>query len=258
MQSTYTWSKNLGTSGPMGLGTTYTNPVERHRDYSVQADTRVHDFRTNGTFALPIGPNKMLFGKSTGAVARIIEGWQAGWIVNVNSGAPLTVTGNNTLYANGRPDLVGPFPTKDGAVTFDGTPVATGAYWKPGTFAVDRDPQCSAITLSLQSLCTLNAIKNASGQIVLQNALPGAFPTMGYGQIFGPGRWRFDANVSKAIKLSESKSLQFRLDATDVLNHPEPNAVSLNITGTAATNFGLIAGKSALRRQLQAQLRFSF
>src|SRR5205807_6231057 len=56
MQSTYTWSKNLGTSAPMGLGPTYTNPVDRHRDYSIQTDTRVQDFRTNGTFALPIGP----------------------------------------------------------------------------------------------------------------------------------------------------------------------------------------------------------
>jgi len=50
----------------------------------------------------------------------------------------------------------------------------------------------------------------------------------------------------------------FRLDAADVLNHPEPNSPSLNITGAAATNFGLISGKSNLHRQLQAQLRFSF
>ena len=81
---------------------------------------------------------------------------------------------------------------------------------------------------------------------------------------FFAGRWRFDANVSKAIKLSESKSLQFRLDATDVLNHPEPNAPSLNITGANASNFGLIVqsgntpAKTNLRRQLQAQLRFIF
>jgi hypothetical protein len=81
---------------------------------------------------------------------------------------------------------------------------------------------------------------------------------MGYGQIFGPGRWRFDANISKSIRLTESKSLQFRLDAANVLNHPEPNTPSLNITGTAATNFGLITGKSNLRRQLQGQLRFNF
>jgi len=124
---------------------------------------------------------------------------------------------------------------------------------------VDRDPQCSAVAANLRSLCTLNAIKDAkTGQILFQNALPGTFPTMGIGQIFGPGRWRFDANISKAIKLAESKTLQFRLDATNVLNHPEPGTLALNITGNAATNFGLTSGKSNLRRQLQAQLRFNF
>jgi hypothetical protein len=258
-QSTYTWSKNLGTGGPFGLGPTFTNPVDRHADYSVQTDTRVHDLRTNGTFALPIGPNKLLFGGSSGTVARIIEGWQTGFVVNVNSGAPLTITANNSLYGNARPDIVGPFPVKDGSTTFAGTPAANGAYWKPGTFEVVKDPQCGKVATTLQSLCTLNAIADASThQILLQNAQPGAVPTMGLGSIIGPGRWRFDANISKSIKISETKNLQFRLDAANVFNHPEPNAPSLNITGTAATNFGLIVGKSNLHRQLQAQLRFSF
>jgi hypothetical protein len=126
-----------------------------------------------------------------------------------------------------------------------------------------RDPQCTAIAASLQSLCTLNAIADAkTGQVLLQNAQPGTYPTMGIGSIFGPGRWRFDANISKSIKLAESKTLQFRLDATNVLNHPEPAAPALNLTGAAASNFGLIgatgSAKSNLKRQLQAQLRFNF
>jgi hypothetical protein len=269
MQSTYTWSKNLGTAGGFGLGPTYTNPINRHADYSVQADTRVHDFRTNGTFALPIGPNKLFFAQTSGVLARIIENWQAGWIVNVNTGAPLTITGATSLYAIGRPDLVGPFPTKGGSVTFDGTPAATGAYWKPGTFTTVKDPQCLTIATNLQSACTLNAIADAkTGQILIQNAQPGTYPTMGIGSITGPGRWRFDANLSKSIKLTESKTLQFRLDATDVLNHPEPNTAanvfSFNLTGAAAANFGQFVSsgtngaKSNLHRQLQAQLRFNF
>ena len=68
MQSTYTWSKNLGISGLIGgrSGTTFTNPLDRHADYAVLPDTRVHDFRTNGTFALPFGPGKLLLGNSSG------------------------------------------------------------------------------------------------------------------------------------------------------------------------------------------------
>jgi len=259
IQSTWTWSKNLGTGGPFGLGPTFTNPVDRHADYSIQTDTRVQDFRTNGTFALPIGPNKLFFGSSSGIVARIIEDWQTSAVFNVNSGAPLTVTANNSLYGNARPDIVGPFPTADAKVTFEGTPAANGSYWAPGTFGTVKDPQCLTIATSLQASCSLNAITDAkTGQILLQNAKPGTVPTMGIGSVFGPGRWRFDMNLSKSIRLSESKSLQIRLDAADVLNHPEPNTPSLNLTGASAAIFGNIAGKSNLHRQLQAQLRFSF
>jgi hypothetical protein len=263
IQSTWTWSKNLGTGGPFGLGPTFTNPVDRHADYSIQTDTRVQDFRTNATFALPLGPNKLFFGSSSGIVARIIEDWQTSAVFNVNSGAPLTVTANNSLYGNARPDIVGPFPTDDAKVTFEGTPAATGSYWAPGTFGVTPDPQCATLPtapVNLKALCSLNAITDAkTGQILLQNAKPGTVPTMGIGSVFGPGRWRFDMNLSKSIKLSESKSLQIRLDAADVLNHPEPNTPTMNITtNTGATNFGQITGKSNLHRQLQAQLRFSF
>jgi hypothetical protein len=261
-QSTYTFSKNLGTGGPFGLGPTFTNPINRHADYSVQTDTRVHDFRSNGTFALPIGPNKFLFSKTSGAVARIIEGWQTGWIVNLNTGAPSTITANASLYGNGRPDVVGAFPAKSAKVTFNGTPAATGSYWAPGTFGTVKDPQCvnsAVVAPSLQAACTLNAIADAkTGQVLIQNAMPGTVPTMGLGSIIGPGRWRFDANISKAIKMNEKKSLQFRLDVSNILNHPEPNAPSLNLLGTAAATFGSIAGKSDLHRMLQAQLRYTF
>ena len=163
------------------------------------------------------------------------------------------------MYGNARPDIVGPLPVKGGKVTFDGTPAATGSYYAPGSFTPVKDPQCTSIAASLQSLCTLNAIADAkSGKILLQNAQPGAVPSMGLNSIVGPGRWRFDANISKAIRLTESKSLQFRLDASDVLNHPEPNAPTLNVTGASASNFGVISGKSTLHRMLQAQLRFAF
>src|SRR5262249_9815829 len=56
LQSTYTWSKNLGINAIIGLlGASFTNPVDRRPDYTLMPDTRVHDFRTNGTFTLPIG-----------------------------------------------------------------------------------------------------------------------------------------------------------------------------------------------------------
>ena len=269
LQSTYTWSKNFGVFGEVGR--TYTDPRDRHADYSLLPDTRVHDFRANGTFTLPFGPNRTFFGNSTGTLARILEDWSMSWIVNLNSGAPITIgtfspgSGRHSIFANGTPDIVGPFDI-DGEVVFpEGS--NRGLYFMEGAYESVRDPQCNAVTTlnNLRTACTLNAVQDAdSGQILLQNPLPGQRGTLGMNSAFGPGRWRFDANLAKQIAISESKSLQFRLDATNVFNHPEPNfATGLNsaLLNINQTNFGVITGATAktdLRRQFQAQLRFNF
>ena len=255
MQSTYTWSKNLGLFGQ--VGSTYTNAVDRHADYAVLGDTRIHDFRTNGTFELPVGPGKGFLRNSTGALARILENWQLGWIFNANSGAPVSIAAQNMLYANGSADIVGPFD-RTGKVEWNGS---SGSYFMSGAVTQVRDPQCANVTTAqnLRNLCTLNAVADAkTNQVLLQNPLPGTRGSIGLRTLEGPGIWRFDANISKAVKITETKTVQFRLDATDVLNHPEPATPILDINNP---NFGLITGvgaKSNLHRQFQAQLRLNF
>src|SRR6185436_6885762 len=130
-QTTYTWSKNLGSGfpGTDGLGQVFTDPLNRRADYALLPDTRVHDFRSNGSFALPIGPGQLLLRNSSGVLARAIEGWQLGWIVNMNTGQPLSIAAQNMLYNNGTPDVVGAFDIKGGGVQFLGGP--TGSYYSP-------------------------------------------------------------------------------------------------------------------------------
>jgi hypothetical protein len=264
-QSTYTWSKNLGINAIIGvLGASFTNPTERSKDYTLMPDSRTHDFRTNGTFALPIGPGEKLLGNSRGTLARIVEGWQTSWIVNLNTGQPLSITAQNMLYNNGTPDVVGPFDVKSAKVEFPGGP--NGSYFSRDAIKQVRDPQCFTIAQNLQNSCTLSAIADVkTDQILLQNPLPGTRGTLGQRVLEGPGRWRFDASLAKSIKISETKSLQFRMDAQNVFNHPEPQTV---ITGTSLlnldinnTNFGLFTGSQAKtnsHREFQAQLRLNF
>jgi hypothetical protein len=76
-----------------------------------------------------------------------------------------------------------------------------------------------------------------------------------------PGIWQFDANLSKAFRISESKSVQLRIDATNVLNHPNvtgTNPPIPNLDITTSTNFGQFTTKGNNVRTLQAQLRFTF
>ena len=110
--------------------------------------------------------------------------------------------------------------------------------------------------------CTLNALQDIkTGQIVLQNPKPGTRGTLGQRVIEGPGRWRFDSGLGKSFKITESKALQFRVDARNILNHPEPNPAAL-ILNINDPNFGLLTGTNAKSetsyRELQASLRFNF
>ena len=97
-----------------------------------------------------------------------------------------------------------------------------------------------------------------SGKYVLQNPRPGTQGNLGQNVLRGIAPWRFDANISKAFKITESKSLQFRLDAFNVLNHAQPGNPSFSIN-TSTTPFGQIASKNGnVPRAMQAQLRLQF
>ena len=225
LQGTYTWSKNLGVAG------TFTDPRNRSLDYTLLGSDRQHVFRTFGSFDLPVGPNKLLAGNSSGALARVIEGWQTSWVVNLASGSPATVSGNTTMYANGVPDLVAPIKLQNFA----------GVVWKEGAvsgnyfgnaFVKASDPQCSAIAQVLQSSCSLNAIAEAgTNRIVLQNAKPGTQGNLGQNSLTNAGTWSADMAISKRLLVREQLRLQFRLDATNIFNHPTPGISLGQITG---------------------------
>jgi hypothetical protein len=54
-------------------------------------DDRTHEWQTNGSFDLPVGPNKRFLEISSGSLARAIEGWKLGWIFNLISGPALDI-----------------------------------------------------------------------------------------------------------------------------------------------------------------------
>ena len=265
-QTSYTWSKNLGSTGA-----SYTDPLDRAGDYTVLSSDRPHVLTTYGNIDLPIGPNKLLFKDSTGIAARFLENWQMSWIANVSSGSPANVTAANMLYGTGVPDLVGEFPWDK-----------IGVYWEPGAkegnyfsnyFTSVDDPQKAMVTNldNLRSFCTgLFALKDPQGNIVFQNPLPGMRGNFGQNRFYGPITWNLDMAMSKSVTLGESKSLQIRVDATNILNHAQPsqtlnsastrifyaNLPALSINGNT-TPFGYLGTKVG-SRAFQAKIRINF
>jgi len=163
------------------------------------------------------------------------------------------------LYANGVADIRSPISLRTGDVQW-GDPISTtqsaGNYFGKGTFVNVTDPQCATVAAQIRSFCTLRAVQDNTGQYVFQNPQPGTRGTVGRQTIENPGTWDFDANIRKTFRISESKSLQIRLDATNILNHPSPNNPTLNINST--NDFGYIADKNTNHRQFQGQLRLLF
>jgi hypothetical protein len=282
-QSTYGWAKTLGLSG-----SGYTDPKQRQLDYgpAFGRSEPAHTFRTNGTFELPIGPNKLMFGNTSGWVARLIERWSTSIILNATSGTPNSYTGAATmLYANGRWVATENWKTPKGKVEWNANNGNSGTFFGIGNFVNVRDPQCADTSLvsqvaptitganPLSQACTLNALgfvvpagtpgssvttgaNPVSYLLALKNAKPGEYGTLGNGITESWGVYYVDANLSKTFRLTESKQLSVRVDATNILNHPQPDPPSFAVgTGT----LGSIAGKNTRApRNLQAQVRLTF
>jgi len=290
-QSTYIFARVLGL-----VPGNWTDPLNRNADYAPPYQDVRHDLRTNGTFELPIGPGKMFLPKTSGVVGRLLEHWQTGFIFNVSSGNPRTVIGAHTLYATGnqnldaaqnRADLVAPqlfSPNTKGNLQWN--PAGNnGFFYGKDKFLTVADQQCApgGVTDHVDSMgfnllnsgfCTLQSIAaensdGSRGSVIFQNPFPGHRGNMPFG-LNAPGQYRFDANLSKRFKLNETKSLNFRVDALNVFNHPGPGDPQPRTAGGQSINtpgiiFGQIPDKGVLgsganpqMRYLTAQLRLDF
>jgi len=285
IQGTYSFSKTMAQPG-----NGFTDPLNPQFDYGVSNTSVGQEFRSNGTFELPVGPNKLLLGNSSGWLARVVEKWQTSFIYTLPTGQLTSLVGSgNMLYANPRPDVVGPWDNPRGDVTWEGV---NGSYFgSPSPYASFKDPQCingtvattpdgNGFTLSPTTgatSCTLTglgeivpagtpgSIVNPDGRSVLpilQNPRPGHKGNLTSNTMHVPSHWTLDANVSKQFRISESKSLQVRVDTINVMNHPTPGNPTGLGNNSLTDNFGQITAKNATAgwtgRQFQGQLRFTF
>jgi len=290
LQTTYTWSKLL-----TDHYNNWVDPRNRQADYSMDYAGVPQEIRMNGTFELPMGPSRMLFGGSKGWMARLLEKWEASIVYNWGSGQPRdTFEQVQKLYLGGggnqpqsRPDIVGPWVDPKTVFKQNGPNNDTGTiYGYPSPYVTFVDPQCANLVggadsmgFTLRDSCTLNALAKivpantpgafalpplADGTVrwalpVLQNSLPGTQGTQGARMLRLPGRWFFDAALSKSFKIGESKTLQFRIDANNILNHPNPGEPNFNV---GSADFGRVtANKVSLNtspRAFQAKVRLGF
>src|SRR6185295_13450838 len=200
----------------------------------------------NGTFELPIGPNRALLGNAPGWLSRIVERWQLGGIFHWNSGAPLTIVTSTSSWiqlANQTPMLLGDFPKSTGRVVRTNVP---GVITYFDGFQQITDPSIGSVTTtdSLRSQFSNYAIADSQGRVVLANPAPGQLGNLGQRWIEGPASLGFDMNLLKRVRIAEAKEVEIRVDAVNILNTPQWGAPNLNIDNT---NFGKITTATGSR-----------
>ena len=238
-------------SGTPGSGNA--DPLNRQADYARQFSSLTHDLRTNGTFELPIGPNKIMLGNSSGWVARMVERWQASIIYNVSSGTPNSVTAGALNYAGtAQPDVVGPWDVRTGKLQWDGSE-KSGILLRQSQSVSDRagpsvrpDPECRGsdrIQPGHRQLWTHSSCPGRCARYSRIRDRLGHRPfntcwsilSLERREIWGsqqsnlPGSIDSMQTSAKTFRIDEQKSIQVRVDATNVLNHPQIGAPNFSI-----------------------------
>ncbi len=236
--SSYTWSKSIDdTSGIRVQGFDTLFP---QNSYCIKCERGLSSFDvrsrsvTSVLYDLPVGKGKMV-DITNPVLNTVIGGWQAGGILTLQTGLP------GTLSIGG----------------VDNAGSGEGGYDRPNSTGVS--PYLSNPTPS--RYLNLAAFTEAP---------PGQFGNVGRNTIQGPGIFGLDFEVHKQFKMpfKEGHSLQFRLEAFNVLNHANWSMPNLNILsgaaqagqpGTAAhQNFGVSTGTATAMRQVQLALKYTF
>jgi hypothetical protein len=243
----YNWSKSLDVNslGSQG-GYTFQDSTNPGNNYGASDfDTRNH-YSGTAIYKLPFKGN------------RFVEGFQLSTIVQYQTGNPINLTYNTSTYTGVanviRPNLVGPITTKK---------VQTGI---------------TNVTFIQSTVCPVTTSTTPAAGCSFQNPavlVPAPTPTnpnatttvftglgnMSRNKIFGPGFADVDLSAEKNTKLTERVTFKLRIDAFDILNHPNFGQPSGN---TASSSFGQISSTrfatsdGGSSRQLQLSGKFLF
>ena len=139
--------------------------------------------------------------------------------------------------------IAGSLPKDIGKVT----KIANGVVYFDGYTQI-TDPGISGVTTlnGLNTAYSNKAIVAPNGQTVLVNPQPGEVGSLGFGTFKGPRSLGFDMNLIKRFRIHETKEFEFRVDAVNVLNHPNFGVPITNIN--APNTFGRITTATGSRR----------
>ena len=222
----YTWSKMIddvsvtdGNLTWLGGSTSLQNPLNFAGERSLSQHDVKHRFVLTGAYELPFGQKRRFGSNMNRLTDAVLGGWELSGFATLQSGFPLQVSQSGGTLWNGtqRPNLVG-------------------------------DPATSGDIYS-----RLNGYFNQSS---FTRPNPDVFGSAARVlNIRGPGVKMMDLALLKNWRIKEKQSAQFRLEASNALNHP---IFSDPPTAYGASNFGVISGTKVGSRSVQLGFKYYF
>jgi hypothetical protein len=192
--------------------------------------------------------------------ALLLNNWEFAPLVHIQSGAPFTVTSGQdnsfTDIGNDRPNLVPGVPIYLHQQIRKDPGQANRGYLNPAAFAQVTAP-CIASLPSGTPLTPLNCPQYGTYGNIRRNSFR------------GPTNYQFDAQISRIFPIHESLNVTLRLEAFNVLNHPNFNLPTGTTTGTpggttgqmavlTSGTFGQVSTTANQPRIFQGSLKFNF
>jgi hypothetical protein len=241
-QANYTWSKaftnaeQAQTELAPYLDINVGDPLEKKRN---SQDVQ-HVFKANAVYELPFGPGKQFLTSSSGAVAKIVGGWQISGIFNAQTGRPLSfISARGTVNRAVRSAN----NTANSSLTLSQLQSSTGLFYSPTTgLPLLFDPK-------------LIGSDGRANPAYLTQPLAGTNGNLSLTPVDGPGYWNLDVAAIKRINFREHMNIELRLEAFNVFNHTNFSVGEVN--NIDSTSFGKITSTFA-NRVIQLDWKFNF
>jgi Carboxypeptidase regulatory-like domain len=273
VQGSYQFGKGLsntyGSSSSVSTGTRTLRDLNQDKGPSPW-DIR-HSFKLDWLYELPIGPGRAFLNGRTPVISKVLEGWQTGGVVRIQSGPVFLLTGGRaTFNQNEAGVILHNISTKQlqDLVRIRKTTVC--------------DPSCHGVVLWLpDSIIANSQAAFEVGGKTLANLDPNApyiGPPTTPGELgariylYGPMTARFDLNLVKRTRITERVNVEARMQLLNAFNRAnffilsatsDARTVSVNSSGLGQTraayrDFTVSGTNDPGGRLIEFQFRLNF
>jgi hypothetical protein len=198
-----------------------------------------HSLTINYTYDLPF--------RRTGAVGKVIGGWQMSGIIKTQSGIPFGVT---TAFNPG-----------DGLAQGG---IAGGPAYRPDLVAGRSNNPISGVSTGCGSVGAGTPVGTPDlwfDPCAFSNPAFGVFGNLGRHTLIGPVFNNVDFSLLKSTDFAENKSIQFRAEFFNIFNHANfanPAPLVFDARGNRVPTAGLITSTVGIARTIQFGLKLVF